>query len=194
MTTPDDDCTNQLKDLRHTILRNALYHIARRAWHERINRFFNLFVIIGGTAYVANFAQGDARWNLALGLSTSIIGAMQLVFDFGGRARDHQILQKRYYDIRATIDENTAPTHADCAKWKADLTRIYADEPPTFRALDAIADNQATAALYNAVKPRLKVSRWESLTRNIFVHNAGEFPIQAGWKGESAASSDQKAV
>jgi hypothetical protein len=194
MTTPDDDCTNQLKDLRHTILRNALYHIARRAWHERINRFFNLFVIIGGTAYVANFAQGDVRWNLALGLSTSIIGAMQLVFDFGGRARDHQILQKRYYDIRAAIDENTAPTSADCAKWKADLTRIYADEPPTFRALDAIADNQATAALYDAVKPRLKVNWWQRLTRNIFVHNAGAFPIQAGWKGESPASSDQKAV
>ncbi|MCF1470577.1 hypothetical protein FS763_01355 [Agrobacterium vitis] len=193
MTATDDDCTKQIKELRHAILRNALYHIARRSWHERVNRFLNLGVIIGGTVYVAKIWPGSPGWDLALGLATSTIGAMQLVFDFGGKARDHQMLQKRYYDIRAAIDGNTAPMTADCAKWRAELTRIYADEPPTFRALDAIADNQATAALHDAVKPRLKVNLWQSLTRNIFVHNGGEFPIQPGWKAESLSADENKA-
>ncbi|MBT9370304.1 hypothetical protein [Rhizobium sp. CSW-27] len=182
MDAPDDDCADAVHGLRHTALRNALYHVARRGWLDGISRILNLAVIVGGTAYAADIAKGNTNATLLLGMITAVIGALQLVFDFGGRARDHQLLQKRYYDVLAAIEENRAPNLDDCARWKAELTRIYADEPPTLRALDAIADNQATAAIMGARKPRLHVTFYESMTRHIFMHNSGTFHVNEGWQ------------
>ncbi|CDZ66326.1 Hypothetical protein NGAL_HAMBI2605_46020 [Neorhizobium galegae bv. orientalis] len=188
MPDTEDDCYNEVHGIRHTTLRNALYHIARRAWLERTSRFLNLAVILGGTSYASQVAVGSAGWTLALGLGSATIGAVQLIFDFSGKAYVHERLQRRYYKLLASIEGKRNATIDDCAIWKAKLTQIYADEPPTLRALDAIADNQATAATYGSKEPRLQVSFWQSLTRNIFLHNAGRFTERKGWRIEPDTS------
>ncbi len=181
MTAADDDCEEKVHELKHTALRNALYHAARRGFLDSVNRIFNFAVIIGGTSYAADIAAG--AYIVTIGFAVAGIGALQLVFDFSGRARDHQILQQRYYAVLATLEESRHPTEDDCARWNADLLRIYADEPPTLRALDAIADNQATCAILGGDKPRMKVTLWQSVTRHLLAHNAGTFPENPGWRG-----------
>jgi hypothetical protein len=121
-------------------LRNAIYHTSRRRFFELLSRFLSFLVVISGTAAVANLHAIEPRFAAA---AAATIGALQLVFDFNGRARTHEILQRKYYDLIAEIDGIQSPNDEQILKWQAALNRIYADEPPPMRALDAIAYNAA---------------------------------------------------
>lgn len=156
--TDHDDCYADVFHLRHMALRNALYHSARRGWLDGWNRFYNLVVILGGTASAGKFIISGSTADLWLGLVIAGVGALQLVYDFGGRSRTHEFLQRRFYDLMARIDATLTPTPADCAHWRSEITLAAADTPPTLRALDAIMDNQATAALRGSKSPRLQVN------------------------------------
>ncbi|WP_126010598.1 hypothetical protein [Georhizobium profundi] len=176
------DMTDEAFQLRHTALRNANYHLARRRWLEGVSRCFNLLVILGGTGTAAEVVRGSDFGALLLGATIALIGALQLVFDFSGRARLHETLQRRYFELMADIECALDPQQADCANWRAKLTRIAGDEPPVMRALDAVADNQATGALLGATKPRLQISRWEHFSRNFCAHENKTFPTNRDWE------------
>lgn len=171
------DLDDEIFQIKHMALRNALYHVARRRFLDGINRFCNLLVILGGTAVVAEMARGAPAYSLLVGCTVTTIGALQLVFDYSGRARQHEILQRRYFNLMADVECVEAPSGEQCVRWRSEFSRAAADEPPTLRALDAIADNQATFALIGGDKPRLKITRWQSLTRHIWAHNSGAFPL-----------------
>ena len=121
-------------------LRNAIYHTSRRRFFELLSRSLSFLVVVSGTAAVANLQAIEPRFAAA---GAAIIGALQLVFDFNGRARTYEILQRKYYDLIAEIDGVLNPNDEQILKWQAALNRIYADEPPPMRALDAIAYNAA---------------------------------------------------
>jgi hypothetical protein len=181
MDEPTEDFDDAIFALKHKALRNALYHVARRRWLDGWSRVFNLIIILGGTGTAADLTRGHSEAALWLGGTIALVGALQLVFDFTGRARLHEILQRRYYSLMADVEYELNPTKQKCANWGAEITRAAADEPPTMRALDAIADNQATAALLGSKRPRQIVSPWESFTRQLLPHNAGVFPIDPRW-------------
>lgn len=172
-----DDMTERVFGLRHMALRNALYHLARRRFLDGVNRFCNLLIILGGTGTAAQLAGGSPDTAFALGGAIALVGALQLVFDYTGRARLHEILQRRYFHLMADIECCETPTSEQCARWYSEFSRAAADEPPTMRALDAIADNQATFALLGGDKPRLKITWWQSFTRHMLAHNGGAFPV-----------------
>lgn len=133
--------------IRFNVLRNALYHTSRRLTFDRWSRWCNFIVIMLGAAALSDVAKWmDRPWLPALtGLLTAIVGALQLVFDFAGKARDHQALQRDYYHLLADIERTIDPAHTDVAEWTATMTRIAGDEPPVLRALDAKAYNDAIA-------------------------------------------------
>lgn len=124
-----------------------MYHTARRRVFERWNRRFNFIVILLGAAAMSDAMKMFGVEQTWVGASVAIVGAAQLVFDFGRQARDHQALQRDYYNLLADIDECTDFTDDKCAGWAAKLTRIAGDEPPVYRALDAKAYNDALGAL-----------------------------------------------
>lgn len=128
------------------VLRNALYHTARRKSLERLNRIFNFLVIILGAA-----AMGDVLDTVGIAFYwpaflVTLIGSAQLVFDFGGASRDHRDLQREYYNLLAEIEEQTEPKAEFIAEWRGRMFRITANEPPTLRAVDAKAFNDALDA------------------------------------------------
>ncbi|WP_428700177.1 hypothetical protein [Stappia sp.] len=138
--TPDRD------NIRFNVLRNALYHTARRMHFERLNRMFNFAVVILGAGAMGDvFARigVDLIW---IGAAIAAIGALQLVLDFGRMARDHQQLQRDYYHLLAEIESAASDDPKLCAEWYAQMIRITADEPPVLRALDAKAFNDALDA------------------------------------------------
>ncbi|KAF0674351.1 hypothetical protein, partial [Profundibacterium mesophilum] len=94
------------------VLRNALYHTARRRALERINRSFNLLVLLLGAAAIGDLAMRLGIDRIWIGAGVALIGALQLVFDFGRQARDHQTLQRDYYALLAEIDAAVAPDDA----------------------------------------------------------------------------------
>lgn len=130
------------------VLRNALYHTGRRMTLDRWSRWGNFAVIVLGASAFANvtvplFGEGHAIW---LGGVTAVVGAAQLVFDFAGRAREHQSLQRDYYHLLAEIEECATPTEEQVCKWRGSMVRIAGSEPPTLRALDCKAYNDAIGA------------------------------------------------
>ena len=99
---------------------------------------------------------------------------------FGGIARTHDFLQRRYYEILSEMEDKSEISDADRKKYSAKLLLIYSEEPMTMRALDAIAYNKAvdaTIADPSSQKAyRLKVTTWQRLTRNFFSYENTSFP------------------
>lgn len=134
-------------NVRFNALRNALYHTSRRRYFERLHRTFTFATILLGTAAASDLLAGIGVSQIEFGFVVATVGALQLVLDFAGSARDHQGLQRSYYALLAEIEQRSEPTPGDCAGWQAQLFRIAGDEPPVFRAIDAKAYNDAIDAI-----------------------------------------------
>lgn len=175
-TKTDDEVLDSVWKARFEATRNALYHTARRLFLERCNRLMSFLIIVFGAAALNDMLPG--AWlplvKSISGIVVLLAGTLQLVFDFGGMARTHEFLGRRYYEILARIEETIDPTAEFAAKLHADMFRIYADEPPQMRALDAIVYNQASRAL-GATKI-LKFEWYHLLTRHIISWANGDFP------------------
>ena len=133
-------------NIRFNALRNALYHTARRRHFERLGRWLNLAIILLGVAAIADplkLIGVSAAW---IGVAVALVGALQLVFDFSRQARDHQALQRDYYRLLAEIEATIVPDPSELSRWRGEMIRITADEPPVLRAIDAKAYNDAIEA------------------------------------------------
>lgn len=97
---------------------------------------------MGDVLRLAHIENGQA----ITGIAVAVVGAAQLVFDFGGKARDHQTLQREYYHLLAEIEETLSPTEKQLGSWYGKMIMIAGDEPPVLRALDAKAYNDALGA------------------------------------------------
>ncbi|ESY48980.1 hypothetical protein X745_27785 [Mesorhizobium sp. LNJC374B00] len=139
--------------------------------YERWNRIFNFAVVVLGTAAsggIITYVGFNPIWPAA---AVAVVGAAQLVFDFGRSARDHQSLQKEYYNLLADVEAVVIPNDEQIATWNSRMTRIAGDEPPTLRALDAKAYNDALDALEFDRGERLKVPFFHWLLGGIFAFN-----------------------
>lgn len=152
------------ENIRFNVLRNALYHTARRRGLERTNRIFNFLVVMLGAAAVGDVLKQVQVDQSLIGLAVAVVGALQLVFDFGRQARDHQTLQRDYYILLAEIEASTSDDPSLCAEWYSRMIRISADEPPIMRAIDAKAFNDALDAMGTfASAERLHIPLWHRL-------------------------------
>lgn len=134
---------------RFDALRNAIYHTERRAFFDLLNRALNFLVIALGAGVVAKAADRFNFNPLWLELAVVFVATAQLVFDFGGRARMHEFLQLRYYELLGEMERSSLESDDERAAWSAKLITIAGGEPITMRALDALAYNAALDALYD---------------------------------------------
>lgn len=176
------------ENIRFNALRNALYHTGRRRTFERRNRWFNFAVIIVGAAGVADLFGRVGIDNVMYGVLVAAIGAAQLAFDFGGSARDHQALQRDYFNLLADIEETVDPTEQQLAAWNGRLTRIAGDEPPVMRAIDAKAYNDAVDAMELDRGQLLHLPIWHRVMGRFFSYDGHTFPKRTelpGYKPET---------
>lgn len=153
--------------IRFNVLRNAHYHTARRLRFSRLNRWSNLIVILLGAA-----AMGDVLGVLGIpqifaGAGVAFAGAIQLVFDFAGSAREHQQLQRDYYNLLADIEAVAAPDVDQCTAWYSRMVRIAAEEPPVMRAVDAKAYNDTVGSMEWPDDQRLIIPWWQRPFRHL---------------------------
>lgn len=186
-----DPLVTKLGTVHFNALRNALYHTGRRRFFLRWNRVFTFLIILLGTAAFSDtFGSlrplGDQFPTIAqiAAFLTATIGALQLVIDFGGNARDHHQLHRRYNDISAAIKETVTPDWAQVGKWEAELDRITSDEPPVMMAADAVAYNQAANSL-GVSKRDLLVIPWHHLPFRNFLSYASHRYL---WEWEKDAA------
>ena len=162
-------------------LNNALYHTERSRALDFRNRALNFLTIVLGAGVVSKMGDriGIGSW---LELSTVVAATLQLVFDFGGRARTHDFLQRRYYEFLADIEGKSLESDEEKRMWSAKFTLICSEEPVTMRALSAIAYNQAVdATVYDSADrkaQRLKINWWQRIMRNWCAFQNVDFPFE----------------
>lgn len=161
---PQKDRTMTRDELRHHFLRNALYHTARRRVLEARARWTNFIVLALGTAAAADVLGQFGISQSLLGLVIAVIAALQFAFDWAGRARTHEFLQRRYYEALAEIEARSEISDADCSAFDSRLALLAAEEPPTYRALESITYNEALDALYGKALAgdRIAVPVWHA--------------------------------
>lgn len=172
------------EDLIFHAVRNAQYHTTRRRTLERWDRYATTITILLGTAIVAEASVKiglDVVW---LGIATSTAGVIQLVYDFSGRARAHELLQRRYYDLIAAMRRKPTPTDADIAEWNGILAQIYGDEPPVNPADDAAAYNAAGNALGMDAEEALIIPWW--------IHPLAALGLADGYHFETRKERDDR--
>ena len=143
----------------------------------KANRCLSFVVVVAGAAAVADLGAllGLHHSAQVLAFVATVAGALQLVFNFGERARIHEFLQRRYYELIAEIAETQSPQAPAFAKWEGALFRFYAEEPPSMRALDAMAYNAALLSIkHNPELAKLKIH--ERLLSQFWRFDAGNFP------------------
>jgi hypothetical protein len=175
----------KLSDIKFDALRNAIYHSARRSFLDTLNRCLSFIVVAAGTTAVgdlgAKIGFGSVQFYAAV---AALAGALQLVFDFGVRARTHEFLQRRYYELSALVSEVAEPSEKVIAHWDSELQRLYSEEPTPMRALDAIAYNVACESLGYSHDKRVEVRWYHSLLRQLYPFHQSEFP----WVGKGKAA------
>lgn len=167
----------EMFDVRFAALRNAHYHMSRQAWFDGLNRVFSFAIILSGTALAWQVSQQKEFVGIAVAVATTVIGALQLVFDLGGQARTHEFLKKRYYEVVQEIEKLESPATSDKSRLKSQLLSLSAEEPPVYRALDATAHNQIVDSIYGVEgkEYRCPINIWQKISRHLLRHTHGVF-------------------
>lgn len=147
--------------LRRSIYRSALYHEARTRSLTFFQKLGQLTSVLLGSAVAAdigsNFLGGREAQRLLFGAAVSVVGALQLVLDFGASARTHQKLHEQFVFLLAEIARAAKPSESELKVWDAKRIEIGASSPPKLTSVDAVAYNQAYASLYPDPKEENKL-------------------------------------
>lgn len=129
--------------LKFEALRSALYHDGMETLFRRIDRLCAFATIMLGSAAVVGFANSVPTLGQMAGIAIAAIGAAQLVMGFESRSRDHRELRRAFYKLLAGIERGD-----DITVVRADLTLLYADEPPVSHRANRKAHNRAGRVIW----------------------------------------------
>ncbi len=109
-------------------------------------------------------------------LVPTLVGAITVVWKPTNRARDHEMLSRKYYGIAKEIDVENVDQEK-IKKWRKKMLGIYEDEPAVYHALNAVCYNAVTQALGYDKDKFQQVARWRYHLRNWFRFSAKDFPL-----------------
>ena len=155
-------------------LRAVIYHADRHAFLEMCDRLLKIAIIGLGASVVS---KATAHWPLfdsAIEVLIVFLGTVHLVFDFGVRAKTHEMLKKMYVNVLeyGHNNENKVGVEEEMAN---KLLIVSSEEQRHMYGVDAVAFNLAVGALGFQSSNKLKVSRWVYLTRNIAPYRNSQF-------------------
>lgn len=156
-------------------MRNIRYHEDREGFFYRLNRSFELVVLMFGLATVAALTTwlpaGAAPFIAA---AVSVVGALQLVLGLSRREHLHADLRRRFIALYAEL------TDATCADIQRRMLAMLPEEPPTYHAVDALAYNDAMAA-FDRPERHHKVVPWSArLLRHLRHYRPTSFKRRGG--------------
>ena len=161
--------------------RCARYHTARRAFFDAWHRWMMVGVLVSGSAAVAslNATFGTSReFSTVLMLVPAIVGAINVVWGIAQRARDHEVLARRFYDLAKRINVMKADA-ATVEDWRRDILDIYGDEPTVYHALNAECHNAVAQAIGADASQMQRVWWWQHKLRHWLRFSAKNFPRHA---------------
>ncbi len=131
---------SRIDALKFAIEKSLRYHQRRRGFFDAMHNAIMFGVIICGSAAFAGESPKLA------GAIAALIGALDLVFQFSHKARDHQSLFQRFSELNLAVATFEVSHSKEIDDLVAKRLKIEADEPPVFWALEADCDNETAIA------------------------------------------------
>ena len=139
--------------LQFDVEKSIRYQHRRQSHYESFHRWLMFFIIMfGSSAFTASIDHpGFPDWLVGLpewfGLASAALAAVDLVWGLSHKARDHQLLRKKFSELAAEIEERGSEIDSETINaWRAKRIRIESDEPPTFWAVEHDCANEVAVA------------------------------------------------
>ena len=150
--------------------RNSVYHHTREAFYDGCHAWIMFGVIVAsGATVVAALGDAGRAW---VALVPAVLGALDLAFRFGEKARRHGFLARRSIEILGDLAGGQDAKHV-----RARLCAVYAEEPAERRALNALAYNQV-ARQVGRPEYQLKVSWVQRRLRHLVRFEGAKFALK----------------
>lgn len=129
------------------VRRSARYHDRRSGFFTKMHQLTGVLTVLLAGSVIFDIARpGDSPlWLLALATLGAALAAIDFVVGYATRATTHRELKNRWLDLEMAMigGDQTEPT------WQAYRLKrllIEKDEPPVYRALDALCHNELLVA------------------------------------------------
>ncbi|WP_289015726.1 hypothetical protein [uncultured Methylobacterium sp.] len=123
------------------------------------------------------------------GFLVAMASAFDVTFDFAGQARRHRDLRGRF----TSLAEEVVSPKCDPGTVRPAMLRLDADAPPTYRAAEAVAYNQALTGLGRDPDYRLYVPPWQRVLRHVWPFGGTTYDALKTRREQSAAESEGSA-
>ena len=179
------DLQQEARNFLHDCDRSARYHTHRRTFFDWWHRWMMVAVLVSGSSAVAvlsgvfgpDVAGGVV--SIVIMLIPTTVGAISVVWNLTDRARNHELLARRFYQIAKSINvEEADPERIE--NWRIEILSASQEEPAVFYALNAESYNAATRALGYGDDKLRQISRWRYHLRNWTRFSAANFPPMRG--------------
>ena len=139
--------TEDVNDLRFELLRSSFYHDMEQARLIRWSRLLQFLTILFGSSAAAGFAVEIPLWGQILSGGAAVAAALSLVCGFSERAAIHGDLRRRFYTLLAKLERNGFAEDL-VREINAEMTMIFADEPPVRNKVNELAHDRAGLSVF----------------------------------------------
>lgn len=147
--------------------RSVRYHMYRQRFLDRIADWGKAATAISGSATVATLIA-ESQWAHYAAIATAIFSALDVVFAPSRLARHHNELARDFIGLEQdALRAGTALSQDDMLKLQTRRLDIEAKEPPIYRVLDAICNDELVLALGHADEYRSNVTWFQRALKNV---------------------------
>lgn len=145
------------------VQRSVRYHARRQAFFDRWRRITSATGVIFGSAAATDLLRDGGHWlAVAAAFVVAVFSAADLVVGTAEMARKHDDLRRRFIKLEAKMLSNEEPDSETALAWCAERLDIESDEPPTYRALDLLCENEQ--AIATGTDRNVPITWWQRKT------------------------------
>jgi hypothetical protein len=162
------------------IQRNARYNAKRAGFLELIHRSAMFMILMGGSvAFAAALANSPIQFASAskyIDFLIAAVAALDLVFDYAGRARDHRLQYRRFQILARELARHPEAAGDELSRIEVDYMELLADEDVGYyKALNTICHNEVMIA-NDRQELRRQISLYQYALAQVIRFSNDDFP------------------
>lgn len=169
MGVPISDCNAY--PLQFSVRKSIAYHARRRAWFDALHLWTMLIATLSATSAFVSIVEGYPEIAKCLSLMVAAISLMDIIFKWPEKARDHDILYRRFHELLQGIihelgkNENEGYTLSSqrLAKFQNQKLMIEDDEPTSIDVLNVMCHNIQAQAEGHAESEMYRIKWYQRL-------------------------------
>lgn len=166
----------EIEQLEFSVDRSRRYHSRRQAFFDLCHKTVMVTVLLGGSGAFIQLASNGKIFAQILTAIVALAGIADLIFAFSHRARDHEMLYRRFSQLANDIAITASPTEQNYRQWVSRRLEIEADEPPIYCALDVSCHNQVVQAWGVKAEKASPLGFWQRALMHLVRFSGTSFP------------------